>query len=371
MSDVNGRGATHDDCGSATFELDTTAVLRIAVRQGPISDIDISHDGSRLVVANYGDDTVSVIDTDSYTVSYTIAGLDEPFAVEMSGVQGRHAYVSTASAAYDSIDVVDLATNARIATHQLTLSVSDLAVSPDGKYIYASRNGIRSADVAVVDTATDELEVIELAGTPGTTTQCVRLNAEGSRLYVGANGPYGGHLVSVETHTRSDGARVGGRSRVVGTVELGLPVRDIAVSNDGSRAYVASCGPVVGAVVDVVDTRANKIIDTRKIVEVTGALTRMALGGDGRRAYLVGDDGITVLCTTTLDVIGDIRVVRQPSGVVESPDGRYLYIADHSGVVTVAPIAPTATAGAGGWARPGSRLEWTVPESLHCDAALV
>ena len=97
--------------------------------------------------------------------------------------------------------------------------------------------------------------------------------------------------------------------------------------------------------VDVVDTRTNKITGTRKIAEIGGLLTRLTLSGDGDRAYLVSDDRVTMLCTLTQDVIGTVNVATQPSCVVESPDGKYLYIADYSGTVTVAPIASSSRFG--------------------------
>ncbi len=346
-------------------------MVKIPVKNGPISDIDISGDGRRVLVTNYGRNTVSIIDTDTCGVLDTVGDLNEPFAIAMSRGGADRAYVSTVSTAYDSIEFIDVATNARIATHQLTLSVSDLTVSADGNHIYASRHGARGADVAVVDTTTDELEVIELATAPGTTTACVCANSDGSRLYVGTNGPSGGHLVVIETRTRSDDGRIGGRSRIVGTIELGLPIRDVALSNDGGTAYVASCGPVVGAVLDVVDTRAKKITSTSKLAEIAGPLTRLTLSGDGSHAYLISDDRIAVLCTRTLDVVGDITVAKHPSCVVESPDGRHLYIADYSGVVTVAPVASTAAGTEVASEEGNSHTEWTVPESLHYAAALV
>ncbi len=369
MNDVNGPGAGHGDGGDRGFELDRTSMVEIPVQNGPISDIGISRDGSRLIVSNYGRDTVSIINTDTRQVLNTLPGVNEPFVIAMGGARADRAYVGTVSTAYDAVDVIDITTNTRVATHQLTLNVSDVAVGADGKRLYASRNGAHGADVAIVDTATDELEVIELPGVPGTTAECVRISPEGGRLYVGTNGPSGGRLVAIDTRTRRDDSRVGGRSRIVGTMDLGLPLRDVALGNDGAVAYVASCGPVVGAVLDVVDTHAHKIIDTRKIGEITGPLTRLALGADGRRAYLVSDDRITVLRTATLDVVGDIRVAGHPSCVVESPDGRYLYLADYSGLVTVAPIAPPG--GGNGWGQRRGRPEWTVPESPHCEAALV
>lgn len=342
MNDVNGPTAAHDDRNARIFELDTSSVVRVPLHNGPISDIDISPDGRRLVATNYGRDMVSVIDANTCRVSSTVTGLAEPFAVTMSSADSNYAYVSIATAGYDAIEVIDVVTNWRIATHHLANSVSDLTVSPDGRFLYASRNAVRGADVTVLDTTTGELEVIDLATAPGTTTECVRISGDGRRLYVGMNAPTGGGLAMIETRTRSDNRRVGGRSRIVGVVDLGLPLRDVALSDDGGTAYVASCDPVAGAVLDVVDTRANKIVGTHKIPEITGPLTRMTLSRDGARAYLVSDDRITVLSTHQQDVIGEVKVSKYPSCVVESPDGAQLYVADYSGVVTAARIGSTA-----------------------------
>jgi YVTN family beta-propeller protein len=364
VSDVSGRKAAHDHKDGRVFEIDDTTVLRIPVHNGPISDLAVSPDGSRLIVTNYGHHTISIIDTNSGQVLDAVAGLPEPSAVAVTD----RAYISTTAAAYDAIEIVDVATGAHIATHRVAHSVSDLAVN--NERIYASRNGVRGPDVAVIDTATGELEVVELATRPGTTTECLCLGPDGRRVYVGTNGPTGGSLVTIETRTRSDDRRVGGRSRIGGVVELGLTIRDVALSSDGGTAYVASCGPVVGAVLDVVDTRANKISNTRKIDEITGPLTRMALSADGRRAYLVTDDRITVLCTQTLDVVGEVVAATQPSCVMESPDGANLYIADYSGEVIAARVAvPARSALENGATVTDMSLAW-MPEFTQLEPVL-
>ena len=329
--------------------------VHIGVHQGPISGIVASPDGTRLMVANYGRNSVSVIDTDTYRVVQTVAGLPEPFALAMGGHDSNRAYVSTVSPAYDSVGVIDVPTNTVIATYPLALSVSDLAVSPDGNHLYASRNGAGGADVVVLDTRTGRVEAIALPNRPGATAECVRAGSDGGRLSVATNGPAGGQLVMIDTRARSDDRGTGWRPRksptpwqgagVIGTIEIGLPIRDVALSPNGAIAYVASCAPELGAVIDVVDTRTAKITCTREIGEIGGILTGLTLSGDGDRAYLVSDDGITVLCTLTHDVVGTIGVAHQPSCVVESADAKYLYIADYSGTVTVAPVASIVALG--------------------------
>jgi YVTN family beta-propeller protein len=190
----NGLDASGPDFGAAPG---SPIVAKISVNNGPISGIVASPDGSRLMVTNYGVDSVSIIDTDSCRVVETVSGVQEPFAIAAGGpeaISPNRAYVSSVSRAYDSIEVIDVFTNTVVATHPLALSVSDLVVSADGRYVYASRNGARSADIAVLDTTTDRVEVIDIAG-PGTTTQCVRISPDGARVYVGTNGPVGGRLV--------------------------------------------------------------------------------------------------------------------------------------------------------------------------------
>ncbi|OBF81937.1 hypothetical protein A5791_05040 [Mycobacterium sp. 852002-51163_SCH5372311] len=383
MSDVNDRqvaGYGHNeqalDFQAATGDAD---LVEIPVRNGPISGIAVSPDGRRLMVTHYGHNNVSVIHTGSHRVVQTVDGVDEPYAIVVDSQDAARAYVSTASPAYDSIAAIDTSTYTVVETYPLALSISDIAVSSDGRHVYAGRNDVRTADVAVVDTETGKVQVIDIAE-PGTSTQCVRVSPDGSRLYVGANGPAGGRLVVIGT--RVDDARTPGHSRwrrrknaksaenglrVIDAVEIGLPIRDVALSPDGTTAYVASCGPDGGAVLDVLhvlDTLTNKITGTRKISEIAGLLTGLTISGDGDRAYLVSDDGITVLCTLTHDVIGTVRVGTQPSCLVESPDGKYLYIAGYDGTVSVAPVASSMTS-----LEPEG--EWAMPELMQYEAALV
>jgi YVTN family beta-propeller protein len=404
---VKGREATRYGQDGKILELGAAAgspvFVEIPVDNGPISGIAASPDGSRLMVTNHAHDSVSVIDTDTCRVVDTVPGVSEPYAIAMGSVDANHAYVSTVSTAYDSIEVIDVSTNTVIASHPLALSVSDLVVSADGRYVYASRNGVRGADLVVLDTSTGEVEVIDLAtasglsGAVGTTTECVRISADGARVYVGTNGPAGGQLVVIGTPGDSEEDADRGRSRwrrktskkatrsaktgaqpglsVIGSVAIGLPIRDVALSPTGEIAYVASSGVDCGAVIDVIDTRTNKMASTCKIGEITGFLTGLTLSGDGDRAYLVSDDSVTVLCTLTQDVIGTIGVAKQPSCVVESPDGKQLYIADYSGAVTVAPVGPAM---ANGVMDPADSLdsvaaaaaEWTMPELLQYAGAL-
>ncbi|WP_243394172.1 YncE family protein [Mycobacterium ahvazicum] len=373
MSEINGREAARE-----IVEMDATPMasvaIEIAVGNGPISGIAVSRDGSRLVATHYASDSVSVIDTETFRVVDMIDGVGEPFTVAVGGSGTGRAYLSTVSTAFDAIQVVDVSTNEVVATHPLALSVIDLAVDAAGRWVYACRNANGVANLAALDTETGKVRSITAADSA--TSECVRVSADGSRAYVGVNGPAGGRLVVIGTKAQPEQARTswretrstGDRTRLqmIGTVEIGLPVRDVALSPNGSLAYVASCAPEVGVVVDVVDTRTNKITNTRKVGEIGGILTGMTLSADGDRIYLVSDDNVTVLCTLTHDVIATLGAGMQPSAAVESPDGKRLYIAGYSGAVSVTPIASATPMAIESAAVMGelSTTGWLVPDLL-------
>jgi YVTN family beta-propeller protein len=306
----------------------------IAIQRGAVSGIAVSPDGSLLMVTHYGDDSFSLIDADTGAVSQTVIDVDEPFAVAMSDTSTGRAYISSASAAYDSVLAFDTGTNQVVASYPLAFNVTDLAVSPDGRHVYAGRSALDGADVAILDTATGAERAINVAAA-GAATECLQLSADGRRLYVAANAASTAELVVVDTQ----------RNRVLSTIEIGSPIRSIALSPDGATAYVGSCGPDFGTVLDVVDVRdARKcsVAATYKIGDVAGVLSSLTLSRDGSRAYLVGDTSVTVLSTRTQDIIGSIATGAEPSCAIESPAGNRLYIADYAGRVTVLAVEAAA-----------------------------
>ena len=304
-------------------------VAEIAVSSGPIGGIAATADGQRLLVSNCRGDSVSLIDTRNCAVLQTITGTPEPFAIALPVGANNRAYVTTATAPYDAIAVVDMRAKMVVATYPLAFSVTDLAVSADGNRLYASRTEPGLCDIAVLDPTTGDLDVIEIATEPGTTAEHVCISSDAQRLYVAVNGPYDGRLVVIDTVER----------HITHRIEIGSPIRDVALSPDGGTAYVASCGTDFGTAVDVIDSRTSMVVSTAKVGASGGFVTQLALSGDGDRGYLVGDGGVTVLSLPARQVIGTIPTNTPPSCVIESPDGTWLYVADYAGVVTVVSVA--------------------------------
>ncbi|WP_428340919.1 WD40 repeat domain-containing protein [Mycobacterium sp.] len=303
-----------------------TAVGTIAAGRGAVSGIAVRSDGAMLTVTHYGDDSVSLIGTMGGAARLTVTDVVEPAAVAMAG---NRAYVSSVSTSFDEILAFDTDSERIVATYPVEFGITDLVVSPNGRYVYTSRTGADGAGVATLDTSTGKQTYVRIAAT---TVGCVRVSPDGRRLYAAANGATTAELLMI--HTR--------RNRVVGCVEIGSPIRDIALSPDGATAYVGSCGPDFGTVLDIVDVRNSAIKATYKIGDAAGTLAQLTVGRSGDRVYLVGDQHVTVWSTATQDVLGTITVSGQPSCAVESPDGKRLYIADYAGSVTELEISAAA-----------------------------
>jgi YVTN family beta-propeller protein len=310
-SEVNEVAAVDPDI---TFERD------VAVHRGPIGDIAA---GARsVVVTNYGDDSVSLFNADTLEVEGVIAVEGEPFAAV---VADDRAYVSTSSASFDAVSVIDTNTRTVIATYSLAFGVTALAISPDGKRIYAGRTGRDHVDVAVIDTTAERVGTIDIATGAGIGIDAVDVDPSGKRLYVATTDARGSQLVVVDTET----------ARVERTVWVGSPIRDLAFA-DGT-AYVLTSDRVRGGAVSVIDLSTNRITDT---VDLGGAPTQMTLSADKARAYIVDYDQVVVLCTLSLEVVNSITIGARPSCVAVSPDGR-LHVADYAGGVTVFAVVST------------------------------
>jgi YVTN family beta-propeller protein len=294
---------------------DVTAVGGVAVRRGPIGDI-ASADAA-VVVTNYGDDSVTFLNPATLAVEQNVAVEGEPFA---SVVSRDRAYISTSCENFDGVSVIDLDTKTVVATYPLAFSVSAMAISPDGKRVYAGRTGHDRVDIAVIDTTAERVGTIDVATGAGIGIDAIEVDPSGKRLYVATTDVLGSRLVVIDAET----------ARVDRTLPVGAPIRDLAFA-DGT-AYVLTSDRVHGGAVSVIDLSINRITDTVELG--VGAPTQMTLSPDKTRAYIVDYDHIAVLCTLTLEVVNTVTVDARPSCVAVDSNGDRLYVADYAGEVT-------------------------------------
>jgi len=99
-------------------------------------------------ITNLGDNTVSVIDTASNTVTATVSVGSFPNGVAVTP-DGAHVYVAHVFG--DTVSVIDTATNIVTATVTVGLHPFGVAVTPDGAHVYVANQGDGTVDGTVRD----------------------------------------------------------------------------------------------------------------------------------------------------------------------------------------------------------------------------
>ncbi|MET0704219.1 MAG: YncE family protein, partial [Mycobacterium sp.] len=173
-----------------------TVIGQVFVGRGPIVDMSVSSRSGMVFVTNQTDDSVSQLDLDTLVVVATVTDTNEPFVVKTAG---SRAFVSTASAAYDAVTVIDTDSGGVVATFPLAASIRDLALSPDGCLIYVARTTGDGADVAVIDTISGAITTVDLGTRRGSTAAVITISRDGAWVYVVTADHLGSELVAIDT----------------------------------------------------------------------------------------------------------------------------------------------------------------------------
>lgn len=140
-----------------------------------------------------------------------------------------------------------------------------------------------------------------------------------ARAYVTNNGDNTVSIIDISSNS------------VVDTVRVGSGPEGVAITPDGTRAYVANDGGAVW----VLDTSNNAVLAK---VTVGGDPYGVAITPDGTRVYVTEDNAaaVSVIDTSSNAVVAKIGVVTTPAGVAITPDGTRAYVAS-AGTLTVSP----------------------------------
>jgi len=146
----------------------------------------------------------------------------------------------------------------------------------------------------------------------GTAPVALALTPDGSKAYV-VN--FGSHNVSViNTATL----------QLTKTIPVGLKPKAILVTPNGQRVYVANSVPGEESI-SVIDTATDTLLHTLPVPRPTPSV--LALNPDGRVLYVLGSGSrfVSVVDTTTHRQ-GRIEAGQDPVAVTFSPDGTRAYI---------------------------------------------
>lgn len=293
--------------------------------RGPIGGLAVTADGSRLLATNYGDDTVSIIDTASGRVVSTVFQADEPFAIVAGPAGTGWAYVTAGSTALDAVLAIDVDTAEVTGCYPVAMDIGDLVADPMSSRVYLTRTGSAGVDVLALDATMRPAGSVAVSHHPGAAAAGLRISADGRRLYAAVRQPTGDTITVLDRDLN-----------VVDTVKVGATIVDLAVSPNGARLYVATGDSDGRATVHVVDTRSHAVISSRGI---DAQLIQLIASRDGQRVYLVTAIGVLVVCARTNETLGMLTGIAEPSCAAESPDGSRLYIAGFDGTVSVALLA--------------------------------
>ena len=191
----------------------------------------------------------------------------------------------------------------------------NMALSPDGKFLYTANDG----SVSVIDATTNTVVGAPIAlpnpeGYPPITYDLV-VSPDGQRLYVVDSAAPG--ITVIDTTTRTVVNRY--------PVESGLG--GVAVSADGERLYIPSGDPSGGVLVlDSATGEKLTVIDAGGAGQVV-----IALSPDGARAYVTKGLSLVVIDTATDTVVQEIPFDTYdsslyPIGLAVTPDGQRVYV---------------------------------------------
>jgi YVTN family beta-propeller protein/VCBS repeat-containing protein len=215
------------------------------VGSGPVV---VSPDGGTAYVGSaYGGQSVYVVNTNTGQVAKTI---DFPLGETYNGTwdlamspDGSKVYVALGDS---SVAVIDTTSNEVVSTTPVSFFDGDMELSPDGSLLYGTT-------VQVIHTATMSStypdDYINTSESRGYWTQ-LAVSPDGKRLY---QTDVDGYLLVVDTdptHTTTYHTQIA-------TITIPAGARDVALSPDGTRAYVAAWD---GRTVTVVDTSSNTVI---------------------------------------------------------------------------------------------------------------
>jgi YVTN family beta-propeller protein len=120
-------------------------------------------------------------------------------------------------------------------------------------------------------------------------------------------------------------------------VNVGQDPESVAVTPDGSQAWVADTGPQTGLPslggIDVISTATDQV--TARLRLRTDP-QQIAFSPSGATAYVTSGEGLLVINTATLKVVAVVHGLGDPEGVAVSPDGSTVYVTNtNSGLVDV------------------------------------
>jgi YVTN family beta-propeller protein len=224
---------------------------------------------------------------------------------------GSRAYVAVGAAGRDTLFAIDVASSAVIGEMPRSRGAVDLVMSPDGRQLYVTGgNGVEVIDTAAMAvTAT-------VAFPPGVETGKAAMAPDGAHLYVAATNLHAVGVVDTATNALAT------------LIPVPLMPTGVAVAPDGHTVYVGGRYVTLFGSLTVLDADPPRV---RATVALERPVVEVALTPDGTFAYLTnGEAGtVTVVETRTNQLVavvpvggaaGAIALATMPNGCATAPE---------------------------------------------------
>lgn len=226
--------------------------------------------------------------------------------------QAMARYVYTGNYEDDNVSVIDTATNQVVGS---PIPAGDgpysMAVAPNGKTLYVGNsNGV--GDLTVIDTQTNKPTGSIVLGI---STATIAISPDGTTAYVTASGEDLIVPVNLQTNTAGTPFPVGG-------VPWG-----VAFAPDGKTAWVTNEDD---GRVSVIDTATRQLVGPP--IPVGEEPINIVFSADGKTAYVnnLESNSISVIDTASRQVVATIPVGEEPWGLGLTPDGTKLYVSNYA-----------------------------------------
>jgi YVTN family beta-propeller protein len=254
---------------------------------GEIKDIEVNHgvaaapDGSRFYITDEADSTLDVADAKTLTVTKRIPLTNHPNNVAISK-DGKRVYAAIVAGA-GAVDVIDTGTLTRVKSIRTEGGIHNVYVTPDGRWVVAG--SIPGKKIVVIDQRTEEVAWM-LPTDDGVRPIAFETNPDGStkRLFYQISNFNGFLTVDFATHAKVD--------------KIALP--EVAAAEKVTEGLQGA--PAHGLIL----TPDQKTL---------GVLSKM-----NSRIYFYS--------LPDLKLLGDSKVGHHPDWVTGTPDGKRFYVAN-------------------------------------------
>jgi YVTN family beta-propeller protein len=280
---------------------------------GVINDIEVPHgvtsapDGTRLYFTNESMHTVDAVDASTLAVIARVPLSGRPNNIAISK-DGKRVYAGIAQAP-GAVDVIDTATLTRAKSIAVKGAIHNVYVTPDGKHVVSG--SIPNRMITVIDQATEEI-AWELQMSAGIRPMEFERAADGTtaRIFVQLSDYHGVAVVDFKTRqetTRFAMADIAGEHKHTEGLQ-GAPAHGLGVTPDGRMLFATSkwYGQLY----------AYSLPDLKPIgsVHVGQHPEWVTFSPDGKSIYVAtaGDNAVSVVNTATLKELARIPVGQVP-----------------------------------------------------------